>query len=155
MKYLLLIFEGEQYWIEIDNAGYAVRQINIDINKSIQVSCMEDCLGEGCIKEDDLAGITKIISQSEFEIKWKEATRNKRKIWDNQKVFYPIGKKVKCKVDYLYPQGWVLEIEGIQGIQGICNTELEIEHNEWIEGEVGGYDEENMWLKVTKINRLI
>lgn len=152
MKYLLLFFEGEQYWIEINNAGYAVRQINIDINKKVQVSCIEDCLGEGCIDERDLDGIIKILSQSEFEMKWEEVTLDKRKMWEDQKRQYPIGKKVKCKVEYLYPQGWVLEVGEVQGI---CSSELKVNHNEWIEGEVDGYDEENMWLKITKIKRLI
>lgn len=151
MRYLLIIFEGEQYWIEISDEGYALRQINIDANRNVQVSCIEDCLAEGYIDEDELEGTIRIISQLEFEIKWEEATLEIRKRWNNEKDNYKIGKKVKCKAKYLYPQGWILKIDQLQGI---CNSEFEMSYNQQIEGKVSGYDEVNMWLLINEIKRI-
>ena len=59
MKYLLVETEIEKFWIEIGIDGYANRQIVIDEFKKIHISCLEDCLAEGVIDENDLEGKTK------------------------------------------------------------------------------------------------
>ena len=51
MKYLVTKFDSEQYWIEVGNDGYALRQIIIDADNNEHVSCIEDCLAEGVIGE--------------------------------------------------------------------------------------------------------
>jgi hypothetical protein len=56
MKYLLIEFEEEAYWIEVGNDGYALRQIVLNNDQNIQVSSLEDCLAEGPINENYLDG---------------------------------------------------------------------------------------------------
>lgn len=51
MKYLLLKSGKEKYWYELDDEGYANRQIVLDEHCQIHLSCLEDCLAEGLISE--------------------------------------------------------------------------------------------------------
>lgn len=53
MKYLFSEFDSEQFWIEVDHDGYALRQIIIDADNKVHVSCIEDYLAEGTIDEND------------------------------------------------------------------------------------------------------
>lgn len=146
MKYLLINFEDEQYWLEIGTDGYALRQIIIDADKQTHVSCIEDCLAEGIIREGELDGKISTITQYEFESRWNIVTLEKRKSWDILKEQYPIGKVVECKVKYFYPQGCILEIGELRGI---CNVKPDVYPNDYIKGKVNGYDETNMWLLIS------
>ncbi|MFD0590079.1 hypothetical protein ACFQZE_19020 [Paenibacillus sp. GCM10027627] len=94
-RYLLIKFEDEEFWVEVRSDGYASRQIIIDKDRNMHVSCLEDCLFEGSIDESELDGTIKIVSQSKFEKKWNNATLTKRKLWVSQKVRNPIGKRVR------------------------------------------------------------
>lgn len=70
MRYLLIYFENEQYWLEITEKQIATRQIIVDENLEIHISCREDCLAEGKIITDELGGTYKEISKEEFESQW-------------------------------------------------------------------------------------
>ena len=121
MRYLIINFDNEQYWLEIADDDYALRQIIIDANGRFHVSCSEDCLTEGIINESELAGELHLITQYEFESKWAIATVEERKLWNILKNQYPIGKAVEGKALYSYPQGWIL---GIGQSLGICKCDI-------------------------------
>lgn len=147
MKYIFTEFESEQFWIEVDNDGYALRQIIIDDNKA-QVSCMEDCLAEGIIDENELDGNTILITQHEFDNKWNMVTIEQRNRWNILKKQYSIGNEVECKVKYYYPQGWILNVGELHGV---CECNFELSPNQLIRGKVIGYDETNMWLIISEV----
>lgn len=149
MKYLLIEFEEEEYWIEVGTDGYALRQIIVDKDKNVHVSCLEDCLAEGIIDENELDGTIKFITQHDFNTNWKKVTQNKRKLWESQKMKYPIGERIQFKVEYLYPQGWVLKAEDLIGIYG---GEFNLSFGQLVTGNVIGYDNINMWLRISDIN---
>ncbi|WP_079506432.1 hypothetical protein [Mesobacillus jeotgali] len=149
MKYLLIEFEDEEYWIEVGTDGYALRQIVFDNDKNVHVSSLEDCLAEGPIDENDMEGKIKLITKHEFEENWNKATLKKRELWGIQKMEYAIGKEVCFKVAYNYPQGWVLKVEDLIGIySGDCD----LSYGQWVKGRVLGYDEINMWLRISDLN---
>ncbi|ALC89079.1 hypothetical protein AM500_04180 [Bacillus sp. FJAT-18017] len=144
MKYLLIEYEGEEYWIEVGSDGFARRQIIVDNDKTIHLSCLEDCLAEGPIDENELDGNIRLITHQEFEENWNKATLKKRKIWEIQKRNYPIGEEVRLTAAYHYPQGWILKAEDVMGICSGCD----VGYGQWVKGRVSGYDELNMWLKI-------
>lgn len=59
--------ENEVLMIEIDKDNYAIRQIVVDKQGEVHLSCFEDCLEEGKITEDEISGNGKFISESEFD----------------------------------------------------------------------------------------
>ena len=46
MNYIIIKYENEEFWIEIDKENYAIRQIIIS-GDNIEISCINDCLAEG------------------------------------------------------------------------------------------------------------
>ncbi|MBG9795697.1 hypothetical protein ABD76_25835 [Paenibacillus dendritiformis] len=148
MTYFLIEYEQEEYWIEVGTDGYALRQIIVDNDKNVHVSCLEDCLAEGSIDENELDGTINLITQHDFEDTWNKATLTKRKVWEGQKMKNPIGKEVRLKVAYKYPQGWVLKS---QDLIGIYSGEYDLSYGTLVKGRVSGYDEINMWLKISDI----
>jgi len=146
MKYLHIDFEDEHYWLEIGDESYALRQLVIEDNGLCHLSCLEDCLAEGIINEKEFDGEVYLITQNEFDNMWDTATMEKRKFWDILKKKYPIGKRVKGKTLYSYPQGWILSIGQLIGIcQDVCN----LQPNTSFKGQIIGYDEVNMWAIVS------
>ncbi|WP_349407779.1 hypothetical protein [Pseudalkalibacillus sp. SCS-8] len=150
MKYLLIDFEKEEFWVEVGTEGYACRQVIVNEDETTHVSCFEDCLAEGAIHIDELDGEFRFITQHEFEKKWNTATLNKRKLWEVQKEKYPIGKEVRLKVAYHYPQGWILREADLIGIY---SGKVNLRFNQRIKGTVIGYDESNMWIRISDINK--
>ncbi|MDR1180756.1 MAG: hypothetical protein LBL13_02095 [Bacteroidales bacterium] len=150
MKYLLIEFDNEQQWLEIGDAGHTLRQLVIEADGQIHVSCLEDCLAEGIINENELGGTIHSIAQHEFENKWNAVTAKERQRWNILKERYPIGTEVECTVKYSYPQGWVTDLDGLLGI---CKCDLSLYPGQLLSGQIGGYDEENMWLVISKKER--
>ena len=69
MNYIMIKYENEEFWIEIDKENYAIRQIIIS-GDNIEISCINDCLAEGKIYLYELDGdITKIDKEKFGEIK--------------------------------------------------------------------------------------
>lgn len=152
MKYIHIEFDNIEYWIELDDEGYALRQV-IDDNGNIEISCKTDCLAEGSIKLEDLEGVINIINFNNFEEKWNSIIKKFRYVWNEDKKKYYIGRYIQGKIKYFYPQGVVLQIENSQGI---CyyNKKNRGDNNiggigKDINGVVTGYDESNMWLIVS------
>lgn len=145
MKYLLLKLGKEQYWYELDEEGYASRQINVDEDGQIHVSCLEDCLAEGLINEDDLEGYVIHLSKQEFENLWQTTLKKYEVVWKDIKKKYPIGIFVQGKCSYSYPQGSIIRgndfIAIYIGEESFCLNKL-------VQYKVKSYDEKNMWLVV-------
>lgn len=145
MKYLLLKLGEEKYWYELDDAGYANRQIVLDENCKIHVSCLEDCLAEGPISEDDIEGSITNLSKSEFDILWQNTLKKYEKLWEDIKKSYPIGAYVQGQYSYSYPQGSIIRgddfIAIYKGKEPFCLNQL-------VRYKVKSYDDMNMWLVV-------
>ena len=145
MKYLLLKSGEEKYWYELDDAGYANRQIVLDENCQIHVSCLEDCLAEGPINEEDIDGSITNLSKSEFDILWQNTLKKYEKLWEKIKKSYPIGVYVQGQYSYSYPQGSIIRgddfIAIYKGNESFCLNQL-------VRYKVKSYDDMNMWLVV-------
>ena len=46
MTYIFVDFEGYKYWIEVNEEGTALRQVTIDENNIISISCLVPCLAD-------------------------------------------------------------------------------------------------------------
>jgi len=45
MKHTFIDFKSEQFWIEVDEDSYALRQVIVEDDKTL-VSCRDDCLAD-------------------------------------------------------------------------------------------------------------
>ena len=143
MRYLLICFENEQYWLEITEQLIATRQVIIDENLGIHVSCREDCLAEGKIITDELEGTYKEISKEEFESQWILAIKPYYDEWLSIKQKYPIGANVKGICKYFYPQGTI--VEGSDYF-AVYTGKKQLPFNSILMACVKKYDEDNLWL---------
>jgi len=143
MRYLLICFENEQYWLEITEQLIAIRQIVIDENLKMHVSCREDCLAEGTIITDELEGTYKEISREDFERQWRVAIKPYYNEWLKIKRRYPIGTNVEGICKCFYPQGSI--IEGTDFF-AIYVGKKELLFNSTLVTRVKNYDEDNLWL---------
>lgn len=153
MKYWLINFEEEQYWIEVSDDNIAIRQLVKEVDNVIRISCIEDCLAEGEIDVDDLEGEIREISMEEFEKKWSIETKPYRNRWEIQKEKYQIGDIVEGKIKYFYPQGIIVQIDEVKGIY--IDKKENNEYSEYpldiIKGIVKGYDDKNMWIVISSL----
>lgn len=143
MQYLLVDFENEKYWLEINEQLIALRQIIVDEDSNIHVSCREDCLAEGIVELDELDGTYKEISQDEFESMWISALRPYCEEWLKIKKKYSVGRKIEGGCKYFYPQGSIIIGEDYIAVY---KGKKEILFNEFFIGQIVGYDEQNLWL---------
>lgn len=145
MQYMLIYLEGEEYWLEINEQLIAMRQIIVDGNSNIHVSCREDCLAEGIVEFGELDGTYKEISQDEFESMWILAIRPYYEEWLKIKGKYPVGRNVGGVCKCFYPQGAI--VKGKDYV-AIYKGKREILFNESLISQVVGYDEQNLWLEL-------
>ena len=143
MRYLLICFENEQYWLEITEQLIALRQIIIDENLEIHISAREDCLAEGEIIIDELEGTYKEISQEEFDNQWRLAIKPYYDEWLSVKQKYPVGTKLEGICKFFYPQGTI--IEG-KDYFAVYTGKKELLFNSTLTACVKKYDEDNLWL---------
>lgn len=142
MKYLYLQDENEEYWIELDDENYAVRQIIRESNDTFHLSCLEDCLAEGPIYDE--SGF-KIISYDTFECIWKNCISEHEAEWEKIKKQHILGCIVKLRVECFYPQGVILKGSSFLAIYKGDNS---FYLHENVNMQVIQYDEENHWLVV-------
>lgn len=109
MKYLVIYFENEQYWLELTKQLTALRQIIIDENLEIHISAREDCLVEGQLIIDELQGTYKEICREEFNNQWRVAMKSYYNEWLSVKQKYPIGSKIEGICKCFYPQGTIVQ----------------------------------------------
>ncbi len=145
MKYIYFEFDGEEFYLELDEESYAMRQIIFSSDGTYEISCFDDCLAEGrveCLNESSV----QIISLEEFEGKWNSIINIYQERWSGIKKQYPIGKNVSGIVKYFYPHGAIIELSEAQGcFIGDKNTNLKRVNVE-VSGIVSGYDDKNMWI---------
>ena len=145
MKYLLLKLDEEKYWFELGDDGCANRQIVLDECNRIHVSCLEDCLAEGTINEEEIEGSIINLTKKEFDDFWKSILKKEMKKWKYVKKKYPIGAYVQGVNSYSYPQGTI--IKGNDFI-AIYKGNESFSLNKLVRYKVKAYDELNMWLVV-------
>lgn len=143
MKYLLIYFENEEFWLEIDEQLFAMRQVIVDEDLKIHISCREDCLAEGMIYIDELDGSYKEIEKDEFERKWLSALKPYYEEWFKIKQRYSIGQKIEGCGRYFYPQGMIMKGEDYVAVYKGSKKVL---INETLIAQVKEYDEDNLWL---------
>lgn len=145
MKYLLLKSAKENYWCELDDVGYVNRQIILDEYHQFHVSCLEDCLAEGTISEEDIDGSIINLTKQEFDILWQSVLMKYKKQWEDIKKRYPVGVYIQGVNSYCYPQGTVIRgndfIAIYTGKDSFCINKL-------VQYKVKSYDDTNMWLVV-------
>ena len=148
MKYLLINYDDELIYIELDMKNIALRQIVIENNleKKIHISCREDCLSEGEIDINQLVEYNcRLIKKEEFEIIWNSSINNYKSDWNKMKYKYSIEEEIEGIVSFYYPQGVI--IIGSDFFAICYNSEIGL-INQKIKVKVKGYDELNMWLIV-------
>lgn len=145
MKYLLIETEVEKLWIEIGIDGYTNRQIVIDELKKIHISCLEDCLAEGVIDENDLEGKITWLTKKEFESIWNLVINDYLPLWSQTKIKYFIGRHIRGICKYFYPQGAIIKGEDYIAIY---KGKEKLQLNQYVQLKVIMYDDVNMWLIV-------
>jgi len=146
MEHIFFDFEGEQFWIEVGDDGYALRQIIVMADKTL-VSCRNDCLAEKTVDtETDCERITEVA----FETTWNNSTEKLRRIWDVEKQKYLIGQRIHGVIKYFYPQGAIVDIGNIQGCGDISDNQSIRYSGQRISGTICGFDEKNMWVLFEK-----
>lgn len=145
MKYIYFEFEKEKFWIELGLDGVALRQIIINSENKVQISCFEDCLAEGSIEIEELETCCPIenISLLEFQKVWNQYTSSQRMRWKKITEKMKIGELIEGKVIYKYPQGWIIQVNDLLAIH---DGDLDLKIGQIVSGNICGYDEENMWL---------
>lgn len=149
MKYWYIEFEDDQFWIEADGDGIVFRQIIKSQTGLVQVSCFEDCLAEGFLNPQEMDGNVSEITDVQFEDQWVTQIREYDEKWRRQKSLYTIGKAVIVKVLYHYPQGYIVEVGDALGCVKDINLSCNI--GDEIHGLVVEYDEQNMWILLSKV----
>lgn len=148
MKYWYIDFEEDQFWIEAGEDGIVLRQIISSQAGLVQVSCFEDCLAEGPLNPHEMDGNVNEITNSQFEEQWESQIVEHREKWSHQKSLYTIGKAVNSKVLYHYPQGYIVDLGEALGC--VHDIDLNCHISDQIHGLVEGYDEQNMWILISK-----
>lgn len=155
MTYIYFEFDEILYWIEVDNQGYAQRQI-IKKEGEYSLSCRTDCLAEGIV---DIENDCEKITLKAFNMVWYEQSLVIQKIWEQEKKKYLIGTSIIGTIKYFYPQGIIFDIGNIQG----CGDYLSCKENSnanalypshSITGIVKGYDEVNRWILINECQAL-
>lgn len=142
-KYISFRFDSEQFFIEIDSEGYALRQIIKNDNGNIHISCIEDCLAEGSVTEyiDEIDEC--YIDKNKFEEVWQDQTSKIRETWNAWKKTLLFGDTLSGKVLYHYPQGWIVAVDSnFALLKSYYNYNIGQEVN----GKVESIDDENMWV---------
>lgn len=150
MRFISFEFEKEKFWIEVDDDGFALRQIIVDADNRVQISCLEDCLAEGKVGDYELDCTVKKISLIDFQAVWDKYTSEHRKKWNTAKEKLGIGKDINGKVLYHYPQGWILQVDSLLAVY-VGDSKLNI--GQLVCGKISSYDEKNMWLLINEIKR--
>lgn len=125
-----------------------LRQIIKSQTGLVQVSCFEDCLAEGFFNPHEMDGNVSEITDVQFEDQWVTQIKEYDEKWSRQKSLYTIGKAVSAKVLYHYPQGYIVEIGDALGCVNDINLNCKV--GDEIHGLVAEYDEQNMWILLSK-----
>jgi hypothetical protein len=143
MRFLSISDEKDQYLIEINEKGFATRQIVFSEDGTCHISCREDCLAEGQIKDSDMDGEVKEISEQEFESDWNDIVSRYRYEWEAIKLKNHIDDVITGDFKCYYPQGKIFTYNQFFVLyKGRKEAKLHTE----IEMRIIGFDNKNMWI---------
>ncbi len=143
MRFLSISDEKDQYLIEINEKGFATRQIVFSEDGTCHISCLEDCLAEGQIKDSDMDGEVKEISEQEFELSWNKIVGRYKSKWSAMKKKYHVGDVIRGEFRYYYPQGMIFSYDQFFVLY-TGNKEAKL-HTE-LDMRIVEFDDINMWI---------
>lgn len=152
MEYIYGKFENEEFWLELDEEYGAIRQMILSKNK-IQISFRDDCLAEGIVNIEELDGDFEIIAREKFEDKWNKISMKIKDDFEEAKLRYKVGEIVSGNIlDKYNPFGIIISIsENVQGQVERKNLNSKgFDEGKEITGEICGYDEYTMRIKIKK-----
>ncbi|MFM9277801.1 hypothetical protein [Paenibacillus jiagnxiensis] len=153
MKYVKAngIEEGEMYYFELDDKGWAHRQVSV-IDGGCRVSIAPDfMLSEVPVEmyEGD-----EEIGPEQFEQIWQQAVGLYKHNWERAKAKYSSGMRVTGSIAMFYPQGIMIRLEetvfAVTGYEAV-RSKVKAEYlypGFRMDGIVRGYDEKNFWLEL-------
>jgi hypothetical protein len=162
MKYFEYIDNEENketiIYYELDEEYYCLRAIFEEDNKSMTTNFIHNdyLLPEGSFYQI-INILEKEIDENTFNNKWKIALKPFLEKWNETKNVYDIGKNIKVKINCIYPQGIIFDVNGM--FYGIANyEECKIKHGTKklypkyeFEMKIIEYDEKNMWIRLKPI----
>ncbi len=144
MKYIKIDFDEIIEYIELDDEGYATRQIGID-GDDIRLSCRQDYLAEGIVDTEEYCVF---ITAEDFNEKWNYYLSLFGIDIKAIKEKYPIGAVINGIEGRYYPQGTIIDINGNFLA---CDSNKDLSLHSPYNGIVTGYDEVNCWLLVEQL----
>lgn len=148
MKYIYYEFDGSEYYFELNEQHYAIRQVTKNFDGTTLVSSRVNSLAENPVTVDEETDT--FLTEKQFNEIWDEQSKYFKEEWEAIKRKYPIGTAVSAEVKYFYPQGIISDIDGVLGItvdEVYTPEEIMLYPGDVLDGFVSGYDEESMWLK--------
>ena len=149
MKYICISFSDDKYYLELDKENVALREIILHKGEAtFEISCFEDCLAEGKVDIHQTEGEILRLTKEQFDNVWYTYTTWYRAEWNRVKESMNIGKLLKMKECYIYPQGIILKRKHLTGL---CKKIGGFSLNKIVTVIITGYDDLNMWLIVEKL----
>ena len=118
MKYIRIECDKEPLWtelggedhvirqiiMELDENNYAVRQIIVDENNECHYSCLEDCLAEGQVREDEMDEKVLDLPCQVFESMWEDFIA----VYKGDALFIPHKKVCYQVLSYDHCNMWLV-----------------------------------------------
>ncbi|WNS44678.1 hypothetical protein [Paenibacillus sp. MMS20-IR301] len=156
MIYLLDHSGKERWYFEVNEAGWAFRQILLEEGKESKISNQKKYdffLSETELSLDDETLLR--ITQDEFEEVWNRINRDQTQSWVELKSKLPLGTKVTGPIEVLYPQGVIVSLPDFDTL-AIANYEecaanyknRNLHKGLYVTADIIGYDEVNYWFVV-------
>lgn len=153
MIYLLDPSGRQRWYFEVDEEGWAFRQILLDEGKESKISNQKKYdffLSETELPLDDETLLR--ITQEEFEEVWSRINRDQTERWVELKSKLPLGSKITGPIEVLYPQGVIVSIP-VHDALAIADYEecaanyknRNIHKGLNVTANIIGYDEVNYW----------
>lgn len=136
----------ETYMEIIDN--YVKRQVLVCEDETIGSNRRDEILGyflvDSEINADEIEGID-FVDKKDFEQVWEKHINSFREEFEEIKNKYKLGEQLEGKVEAVYPQGCIVDIDGIVGFC-LKNKEKDYKLNEIGSFRVEGFDKKNLWV---------
>jgi hypothetical protein len=156
MIYLISHNDRQKWYFEVDEEGWAFRQILLEEGKESKISNLkkyEFFLSEHELSLDDVT--LQRIPQEAFEEVWNRVNKDQTEIWIELKRKLPLGTEIHGDIEVLYPQGVIVSIPEFEALAIAdyeeCNANYKtrnIHRGLKVKGTIIGYDEVNYWLVI-------
>ncbi|AIQ59337.1 hypothetical protein [Paenibacillus borealis] len=153
MIYLLDPSGKKRWYFEVDEEGWAFRQILLDEGKESKISNQKKYdffLSETELPLDD--GTLLRITQEEFEEVWSRINKDQTERWVELKSKLPLGTKITGPIEVLYPQGVIVSIPVHDALAIADYDECAANYKNRnihkglnVTASITGYDEVNYW----------